>query len=85
MPVAVPPADEQAAIVKYLGHAHARIDRAIAAKRKLIALLEEQRAATIEKETRSWLVGRAFRSRRWFAIKEGPGIMAADFRDAECH
>ncbi len=45
--VSVPPADEQAAIVKYLGHAHARIDRAIAAKRKLIALLEEQKQAII--------------------------------------
>jgi type I restriction enzyme S subunit len=45
--VLVPPADEQAAIVKYLGHAHARIDRAIAAKRKLIALLEEQKQAII--------------------------------------
>ncbi len=45
--LAVPPADEQAAIVKYLGHAHARIDRAIAAKRKLIALLEEQKQAII--------------------------------------
>lgn len=43
----VPAADEQAAIVKYLGHAHARIDRAIAAKRKLIALLEEQKRAII--------------------------------------
>lgn len=46
-PLVLPPADEQAAIVKYLGHAHARIDRAIAAKRKLIALLEEQKRATI--------------------------------------
>ena len=45
--VPIPPADEQAAIVKYLGHAHAQIDRAIAAKRKLIALLEEQKQATI--------------------------------------
>jgi len=45
--IPVPPAEEQAAIVKYLGHAHARIDRAIAAKRKLIALLEEQRQAII--------------------------------------
>jgi len=43
----VPPVAEQAAIVKYLGHAHARIDRAIAAKRKLIALLEEQKQAII--------------------------------------
>jgi type I restriction enzyme S subunit len=43
----VPPADEQAAIVKYLGHANARIGRAITAKRKLIALLEEQKQAII--------------------------------------
>jgi len=47
VPVVVPPADQQAAIVKYLGHANARIDRAIAAKRKLIALLEEQKQAII--------------------------------------
>lgn len=45
--VPIPPVDEQAAIVKYLGHANARIDRAIAAKRKLIALLEEQKQAVI--------------------------------------
>jgi len=47
MPVVVPPSEEQAAIVKYLGHANARIDRAIAAKRRLIALLEEQKQAVI--------------------------------------
>lgn len=47
LPVLVPPAEEQAAIVKYLGHAHARIDKAIAAKRKMIALLEEQKQAII--------------------------------------
>lgn len=45
--IAVPPLEEQAAIVKYLGHAHSRIDRAIIAKRKLIALLEEQKQAII--------------------------------------
>lgn len=43
--VPVPPADEQTTIVKYLAHAHARLDRAIAAKRKLISLLEEQKRA----------------------------------------
>ncbi len=41
----VPPADEQAAIVKYLAHANARIDKAIAAKRRLLRLLEEEREA----------------------------------------
>ncbi len=43
MPCLVPPDEEQAAIVKYLTHANARIDNAIAAKRRLIALLDEQR------------------------------------------
>lgn len=43
----VPPVDEQAAIVKYLAHANARIDKAITAKRRLIFLLDEQnRTAT---------------------------------------
>lgn len=37
----MPPVEEQAAIVKYLAHANARIDTAIAAKRRLIALLRE--------------------------------------------
>ena len=46
--VYLPPADEQAAIVKYLAHANARIDKAIAAKRRLIALLDEQKRATTE-------------------------------------
>lgn len=41
----VPPADEQAAIVKYLANANARIDKAIAAKFRLIALLLEQRGS----------------------------------------
>jgi len=45
--VVVPPYEDQRAIAKYLGHAHMRIDRAIAAKRKLIALLEEQKQAII--------------------------------------
>lgn len=45
--VPFPPESDQTAIVKYLGHANARIDRAIAAKRKLIALLKEQKQAVI--------------------------------------
>ncbi|GAA1786574.1 MAG: hypothetical protein LCH77_09050 [Actinobacteria bacterium] len=43
----VPPVEEQAAIVKYLAHANARIDKAIAAKRRLIGLLKEQKRAAI--------------------------------------
>ena len=45
MPCLVPPADEQAAIVKYLAHANARIDKAITAKRRLIALVAEEKQA----------------------------------------
>ncbi|PCC30824.1 restriction endonuclease subunit S [Brachybacterium alimentarium] len=41
----VPTPEEQAAIAKYLAHANARISKAIAAKTRLIALLEEQVAA----------------------------------------
>ena len=41
MPCLVPPAEEQAAIVKYLAHANARIDKAVAAKRRLAVLLAE--------------------------------------------
>lgn len=41
-PLLVPPLEEQAAIVRYLAHANARINKAIAAKRRLITLLEEQ-------------------------------------------
>jgi len=49
----VPPADEQAAIVKYVAHANACIDKAIGAKRRFIALLEEQsRAVANELVTR---------------------------------
>lgn len=44
----VPPADDQAAIVKYLTHANARIDKAIANKRRLMNLLEEQRTVVLE-------------------------------------
>lgn len=44
----VPSAPEQVAIVKYLAHANARIDKAIAAKRRLIALLREYRGEAID-------------------------------------
>jgi type I restriction enzyme, S subunit len=99
--VPVPPADEQAAIVKYLGHANTRIDRAIAAKRKLIELLEEQKQAIINQAvTRGldptvplkdsgvpWIskVPVNWRTSRFklnVGFQEGPGIMAADFRDS---
>ena len=45
----LPPADEQAAIVRYLDHALLRLDKAIRAKRKTIALLNEQKQAIIHR------------------------------------
>jgi type I restriction enzyme S subunit len=45
----LPPPEEQEAIVRFLDHAHGRIDRAIRAKRKVIALLNEQKQAIIHK------------------------------------
>ncbi len=49
IPVFVPPPDEQAAIVRYLGHVDRRIRRYIRAREKLIALLNEQKQAIIHR------------------------------------
>lgn len=57
MPCLVPPPEEQAAIVKYLAHANARIDKAIAAKRRLITLLDEQKRSAIADRMRSTTEG----------------------------
>ena len=43
----LPPLPEQAAIVRYLDHADARIRRYVRARQKLVALLEEQKQAII--------------------------------------
>lgn len=45
----LPPPDEQAAIVRFLAWANGRLDRAIRAKRKVIALLNEQKQAIIHR------------------------------------
>jgi len=47
--VVVPPREEQAGIVRFLGHADRRIRCYIRAKQKLIALLEEQKQAIIHR------------------------------------
>lgn len=44
-----PPLDEQAAIVRFLEHANRKIDRFIRAKRKVVALLNEQKQAVIHR------------------------------------
>jgi type I restriction enzyme S subunit len=49
IPVVLPPPDEQAAIVRFLDHANRKIDGFIRAKRKLIALLGEQKQAIIHR------------------------------------
>jgi type I restriction enzyme, S subunit len=46
---AVPPRDEQTAIVRFLDHANGQIERVIRAKKKLIALLNEQKQAIIHR------------------------------------
>ncbi|CUS01885.1 Type I DNA specificity S subunit [Candidatus Promineifilum breve] len=47
--IPIPPLPEQHAIARYLDHIDARIKRAIRAKRKLIALLNEQKQAIIHR------------------------------------
>jgi type I restriction enzyme S subunit len=49
MPVALPPPDEQAAIVRFLDWANGRLERTIRAKRKVITLLNEQKQAIIHR------------------------------------
>jgi len=49
IPVLVPPPEEQAAVVRFLDYANGRLERAIRAKRKVIALLHEQKQAIIHR------------------------------------
>ncbi len=49
IPVLVPPPAEQAAIVRFLDWANGRLERAIRVKRKVIALLNEQKQAIIHR------------------------------------
>lgn len=48
-PLPLPPPDEQAAVVRFLDWANGRLERAIRAKRRVIALLSEQRQAIIHR------------------------------------
>jgi type I restriction enzyme S subunit len=54
-----PPPEEQAAIVRFLDWANGRLERAIRAKRKVIALLMEQKQATVQRAVSSGLDPRA--------------------------
>jgi type I restriction enzyme, S subunit len=50
-PVLVPPLDEQLGIVRFLDWANDRLEKTIEAKRKVIALLSEQKQAIIHRAT----------------------------------
>jgi type I restriction enzyme S subunit len=47
--VPLPPPEEQTAVVRFLDYANGRLERAIRAKRKVIALLHEQKQAIIHR------------------------------------
>lgn len=49
IPLLVPPLEEQAAIVRFLDWSNGRLERTIRAKRKVIALLNEQKQAVIHR------------------------------------
>ncbi len=49
LPIPLPPPAEQAAIVRFLDWTNGRLERAIRAKRKVIALLNEQKQAIIHR------------------------------------
>lgn len=49
LPIFLPPLDEQAAIVRFLDHWNGRLEKAIWAKRRVIALLQEQKKAIIHR------------------------------------
>jgi len=54
-----PPVDEQAAIVRFLGYLNGKLERTIRAKRKVIALLNEQKQAIIHRAVTRGLVSSA--------------------------
>jgi type I restriction enzyme S subunit len=62
IPILLPPPEEQEAIVRFLAHANRRIDQFIRTKKKLIALLNEQKQAIIHRAvTRGLDPGVAFK------------------------
>ena len=101
MYIPLPPRPEQRAIVRYLDYVDRRIRRYVVAKRRLIALLEEEKQAVVNRAvTRGldpnvrlkpsgveWLGDvpehwEIVPFKRRVGFQEGPGIMAADFRES---
>lgn len=79
MQLPLPPFKAQRAIADYLDTETARIDSLIVKKRLLEAKLSERMIATIDQA----IVGTGRETPLRYAVRyrEGPGIMAADFRD----
>lgn len=80
----LPPREEQDAIVRFLEEKERDIEHYLATKRKMIEVLNDRLTTMIDrlaapKDVPSdW---RADRFKRHVGYQEGPGIMAADFRD----
>ncbi len=55
----VPPLEDQAAIVRFLDWVNGRLDKTIRAKRRAIALLAEQKQASIQRFVSTGLVSAA--------------------------
>jgi len=74
----LPPADEQASIVRFLDHINRRIERTIRGKRKVIALLNEQKQVIIHRavthgkhsEWKSWPVRAVLRPTKRFGYPD---------------
>jgi type I restriction enzyme S subunit len=56
LPIFLPPVSEQAAIVRFLDHWNGRLEKAIRSKRRVIALLQEQKQAIIHRAVTRGLV-----------------------------
>ena len=60
IPVLVPPPAEQSAIVRFLDHWNGRLEKAIRSKRRVIALLQEQKQAIIHRAVTKGLPAEAW-------------------------
>lgn len=81
IPVPAPPLSHQRAAVRFLDRETELANEVIALRRSQLALMEEERAsavaATLATAEDPWVPLKAM-----IGFREGPGIMASDFRDA---
>ena len=90
--IPLPPLPEQRAIVRYLDYVDRRISRYVSAKRKLIALLEEEKQAVINQAVTRGLdpnappqalrrrVARRRAGAHWEVVRNGSAICSAEMR-----